>query len=226
MKTINIIAVVRFGEPMFVPLKLTFPDFDYNCSDYLEKIIRDIDWGKVNYKTDIPIIHKFEDEHSRMLRDSMDWSKAADLKWPGNSVSCNYLLRDHIGGVLFDDLDAYLVTARAEYVLDAWSSTFGKRRVREFEPKFAECEGAAASYIKRCVNLDWISWTEEELVISPVFMWNYALKVCKGRLPDHLDNAMLLASYKTPDSEYVKRYFKTKRYRIRSGKSLLNEAEA
>jgi len=224
MKTINIIAVVtggrgfgRFGQPMFVPLKLTFPDFDYDPY-LLEKIIRDIDWGKVNYKTDIPIIYEFEDEHSRMLRDSMDWSKAADLKWPGED-NCQ-------SGVLFDDLDAYLVTARAEYVLDAWSSTFGKRRVREFEPKFAECEGAAASYIKRCVNLDWISWTEEELVISPVFMWNYALKVCKGRLPDHLDNAMLLASYKTPDSEYVKRYFKTKRYRTRSGKSLLNEAEA
>ena len=211
MKTINIIAVVRFGQPMFVPLKLTFPDFDYNCSDYLEKIIRDIDWGKVNYKTDIPIIYEFEDEHSRMLRDSMDWSKAADLKWPRHLAA---------------DLDAYLVSTRPKYLLDTWSSTFGKRRVREFEPKFAECEGAAASYIKRCVNPDWISWTEEELVISPVFMWNYALKVCKGRLPDHLDNAMLLASYKTPDSKYVKRYFKTKRYRIRSGKSLLNEAEA
>ena len=204
MKTINIIAVVRAGEPMFVPLKLTFPDFDYHeHSYYIENIIRDVDWGKVNYKTDIPIIHRFEDEHSRMLRDSMDWSKAADLKWP----------RD-------EDLDAYLVRARPEYLLDAWSSTFGKRRVREFEPKFAECEGAARAYIKRCVNLDLISWTEEELVISPVFMFNYALKVCKGRLPDHLDNAMLLASYKTPDSEYVKRYFKTKRYRIRSGKSL------
>lgn len=202
MKTINIIAVLRgdWSDPKFVPLKLTFPDFDYDGHS-LEKIIRDIDWGKVDYKTGYPIIYKFEDEHSKMLRDYLDWSSAKDLQ--------------------------YIVSKSVKYGLEnAWTSTFGKRRVREFEPKFAECESTAEIYIKKCVNPDWISWTEEELVISPVFMFNYALQVCKGRLPDHLDNAMLLASYKTPDSTYVKRYFKTKRYRIRSGKSLLNKAEA
>jgi hypothetical protein len=196
MKTIEIIAVVKGethqSDPKFVPLKLTFPDFDFD-RESLEKIIQRVDSKAVEYDYGYPIIHKFEDEHTRMLRDSMDWSKAEDVKYE-----------------LEEDFSFW-----------EWETTFGKRRVRELEPKIAESESDAERYVKKCENIDWISWTEEELVLSPVFMFNYALKVCKGRLPDHLDSAMNMESFKNPDSKYVKRYFKTKRYRVRSGKSLL-----
>jgi hypothetical protein len=196
MKTIRIIAVVSGentqSDPRFVPLKLTFPDFDYNA-ETLEKIIQRTDSKSVGYNYGYPIIQRFEDEHSKMLRDSMDWDKAEDLKFE-----------------IEDDFSLW-----------EWEHLFANRRVRDLEPKIAEDEGTAERYVKKCRNINWIEWTEEELVVSPVFMFNYALKVCKGRLPDHLDSAMNMESFKNPDSKYVKRYFKTKRYRIRSGKSLL-----
>lgn len=200
MKTISIIAVVEGNttqsDPRFVPLKLTFPDFDYE-RESLEKIIQMVDSKSVGYDYGYPIIHKFEDKYPKLLRDSMDWDKAEHLiyKIPNN------------------------------FSFWEWERIFGRKRVRELEPKFAESESNAERYVKKCENIDWISWTDEELLVSPVFMFNYACKVCKGRLPDHLDNAMNMESFKNPDSKYVKRYFGTKRYRIRSGKSLLNKKE-
>lgn len=196
MKTIEIIAVISGettqSDPKFVPVRLAFPDFDYEVEN-LEKIIQKAGSESVGYDYGYPIIHRFEDEHSKMLRDSMDWSKAEEVRYE----------------------------IPEDWSFWEWETTFGKRRVRDLEPKIAESESNAERYVKKCENIDWISWTEEELVLSPVFMFNYALKVCKGRLPDHLDNAMNMESFKNPDSKYVKRYFKTKRYRIRSGKSLL-----
>jgi hypothetical protein len=201
MKTISIIAVVagfsRHSDPRFVPLKLTFPEFDYD-RESLEKIIQRVDSKSVGYDYGYPIIHNFEDDHAKLLRDSMDWDKAEHLTFKIAEDFCFW----------------------------EWETVFGKKRVRELEPKIAEFEGNAERYVKKCENIDWINWTEEELVVSPVFMFNYALKVCKGRLPDHLDSAMNMESFKNPDSKYVKRYFKTKRYRTRSGKSLLLQKKA
>jgi hypothetical protein len=201
MKTISIIAVVdgenTNSDPRFVPLKLTFPDFDYD-RESLEKIIQRVDSESVGYDYGYPIIHNFEDEHAKLLRDSMDWDKA-----------------EHLTFEIAEDFSFW-----------EWEQIFGKKRVRALEPNIAESESNAERYVKKCENIDWINWTEEELLVSPVFMFNYALKVCKGRLPDHLDNAMNMESFKNPDSKYVKRYFKTKRYRTRSGKSLLLQKEA
>lgn len=202
MKNLNIVAVIEgdggySSDPKFVPLKLTFPDFDYD-SESLERIIRRTDGQAVGWSSGYPIIHKFEDNVSKMIRDSLDWSNAAEIKYE------------------FEDTPS----------LWEWESTFKKARVRELEPFFAQNEHQAETYVKKCANINWIEWTEEELVVSPVYMFNYALKVCKGRLPDHLDNAMNMESFKNPDSKYVKRYFKTKRYRVRSGKSLLLQKEA
>lgn len=200
MKTISIIAVVAGeatnSDPRFVPLKLTFPDFNYD-RESLEKIIQRTDSESVGYDYGYPIIHQFDNEHTKLLRDAIDWDKA-----------------EHLTFEIPEDFSFW-----------EWESVFGKKRVRELEPKIAESESNAERYVKKCEDIDWISWTEEELVVSPVFMFNYALKVCKGRLPDHLDNAMNMESFKNPDSKYVKRYFGTKRYRIRSGKSLLNKKE-
>ena len=199
----KIVAVVKgdtdHSDPKFVPLNLSFPDFEYDVES-LEKIISRTNSRSVGYDHGFPIIHKFEDEHSKMLRDSMDWSKAEEIKYE-----------------IEDDFSFW-----------EWEFVFGCKRVRELEthPHFLGDESDAERYVKKCRNIDWISWTDEELVANPVFMFNYALKVCKGRLPDHLDSAMNMASFKNPDSKYVKRYFKTKRYRVRSGKSLLLNREA
>lgn len=194
MKKLNIIAVLdgNEGDPKFVPLKLAFPEFDYDV-DSLQKIIHKTDSEAVEYQYKYPIIHRFEDEHSKMLRDSMDWDAATDIQFK----------------------------IEEDFSLWEWEHIFYFKRVRDLEPFFAKDESVAERYIKKCKNINWVNWTDEELVVSPVFMFNYALKVCKGRLPDHLDNAMNMESFKNPDSKYVKRYFKTKRYRTRSGKSLL-----
>jgi hypothetical protein len=202
MIDIEVIAVTQESrynnagsDPNLVALKLHVPEFPYS-SEYLEKIIREIDGEIVNWDSGFPVFHKWDSEFSKSIYNLMDWDKAPVLK--------------------------YETEGRSLY---EWERLFNCFRVKDFEEGFAEEERTAETYVKKCRNINWLEWTDEELIRSPVYMFNYALKVCKGRLPDHLDNAMNMVSFRDPDSKYVKRYFGTKRYRIRSGKSLLNKKE-
>lgn len=165
-------------------------------SENLEKVIRHVDGSVVKWDSGFPIIYKFEDDHSKAIYNMMDWDNAPMVKF------------------------------NEEPSLWTWERLFNHFRVKDFEKFFAAEEKDAEIYVKKCRNINWIEWTDDELIASPVYMFNYAMKVCKGRLPDHLDNAMNMVSFKNPDSKYVKKYFKTKRYRVRSGKSLLKQKEA
>ena len=84
MKKLNIVAVIEgenYGsDPRFVPLKLTFPEFNYD-SEALERIIRRTDDEAVGWSSGYPIIHKFEDDISKMIRDSLDWDTAAEITY-------------------------------------------------------------------------------------------------------------------------------------------------
>lgn len=202
MIDLEVIAVTQEGryndecfDPSFVALKLHIPEFSYSAED-LEKIIREIDGQIVNWDSGFPVFYKWESQFSKSIYNLMDWDNAPVLKYEPDEMS-----------------------------LYKWERLFRCFRVKDFEEGFAEEERTAETYVKKCRNINWLEWTEEELVRSPVYLFTYACKVCKGRLPDHLDSAMNMWSFKDPESKYVKRYFRTKRYRIRNGKSLLNQKE-
>lgn len=76
---------------------------------------------------------------------------------------------------------------------------------------------------------DWHNWTEDQLKLSPCWMYNYAKDYLKGRLPDVLHNHMFAFSMTLKDNYYVKKYFKAKRYqkkvKYRRKKRFLSIAE-
>ena len=83
------------------------------------------------------------------------------------------------------------------------------------------CNGPEAEkYAKGLLRSEWKGWTVEELARNPCWAFYYAKDICKGRLPEVLDNMMTMMSFQEPDNPWVKRYFKTKRYRKRNRKAL------
>jgi hypothetical protein len=105
-------------------------------------------------------------------------------------------------------------------VMQVWDNVFRNGRVREFEKLISEKVVNAERYAKALGRDTWKNWTEEEVCRSPVWLFYYARCVCKGRLPDAMDNAMTMLSFKEPDNKWVKRYFNTKRYRTRNLRAL------
>lgn len=201
MKSFELVAVIQSfdnnhpDEAKFIPLKVTVPDCVYGHG-MLPKLIRHISGDAVSWQNDFVVVKDFSSPVAQKIYEAVNWSEAKEATYDvDKAYESNSLWWD-------------------------WRHFFENRRVRDFEPHFAKDEITAEKYVKRC-SLDWKEWTDEELIHSPVYMFYYAMKVCKGRLPEHLDNAMNMVSFKNPDSKYVKRYFGTKRYRIRNGKSAL-----
>jgi hypothetical protein len=194
----NVIAVIEMhqGDPKFVPMRITIPSCNY-AYDMVQKVIREISPDLVHWQRDFSLIRNFVDPISKSICDSVDWNSAHEVTF---------------------DVSKY---AEIHNAYRLWKNTFANYRVPELEPVFAQDEVYAEKYVKHCRDIEWTKWTDDEIIQSPVYMFYYAMKVCKGRLPEHLDNAMNMVSFKHPESQYVKRYFGTKRYRIRNGKSLL-----
>jgi hypothetical protein len=86
------------------------------------------------------------------------------------------------------------------------------------EAAIANTQTANHIWVKEYYNLviknpsDWESWSEDELKLSPCWMYLYAKDYLKGRLPDVLHNHMVVFGITLPNDYYVKRYFKAKRY--------------
>lgn len=95
-----------------------------------------------------------------------------------------------------------------------------KRRAPDLEPFICGDPKRAEAYAKGLSKEEWKGWTLEELGRNPCWAFYYAKDVCKGRLPEVLDNMMTMLSFQDPDNPWVKRYFKTKRYRRRNRKAL------
>ncbi len=94
------------------------------------------------------------------------------------------------------------------------------KRCRALEPHICGHRDKAERYAKDLLRSEWKGWTLDELRRNPCWAFYYAKDVCKGRLPEALDNMMTMLSFQEPDNPWVKRYFGTKRYRKRNRKAL------
>lgn len=87
-------------------------------------------------------------------------------------------------------------------------------RIKPAEEKISKDEKSAFNYgeVMRKNNL-WNSWEEDDLMKSPVWMYQYAKDHVGGVLPDHLHNAMHMMSITMPSNKWIKKYFGAKKYR-------------
>lgn len=95
-----------------------------------------------------------------------------------------------------------------------YAQMFG--RFKECEPYMAGVEYMAEKYgeLMREKNL-WGEWTEEEVMRSPVWLFQYAKDYMKGSLTETLHQAMQMFSFNNPNNPLIKRYFTVKRYKYR-----------
>lgn len=90
-------------------------------------------------------------------------------------------------------------------------------RFKEGEATIAQHEYQAEKYgeMIRASKVGWSDWTEEEVMRSPVWLFQYAKDYMKGSLPETMHQAMQMFSFNHPNNSFVKRYFSTKRYKFR-----------
>lgn len=87
-------------------------------------------------------------------------------------------------------------------------------RFKSAEGKIAEDDTKAEEYGKLMLTFDlWRSWTHDEIARSPVWIYQYAKDYLCGRLPENLHSAMTMFSFSKAGNKWVKKYFKTKKYR-------------
>lgn len=92
-------------------------------------------------------------------------------------------------------------------------------RIMPAEDNIAKVDSLAARYgVAMGKHRLWGSWTEDELVRSPVWIYQYAKDHVGGPLPETLHNAMHLLSVQHSDNEWIKKYFSVKKYRPKGAK--------
>lgn len=149
-------------------------------------------------------VHDEDDPRSGPLwsaLESLDWEKAQTLQY-------DWAERDCFGDVRWIPWELW--TSAADM----------KKRAPGLEPFIFDDYKKAEAYAKGLDRDQWQGWTLEELGRNPCWCFYYAKDVCKGRLPEVLDNMMAMLSFQNPDNPWVKRYFKTKKYRKRNRKAL------
>jgi hypothetical protein len=143
-----------------------------------------------------------------ILKTEVDWEAAEVLEY-------DWAAKDQWGNIEHDP-----------WVLWTGSTVDKSKRARELEPFIANNRQQSEIYAKGLGKDEWQSWTSEDLSRNSCWLFYYARKVCKGRLPEELDNMMTMLSFQDPEDQWVKRYFSTKRYRVRNRKALANIAAA
>lgn len=136
----------------------------------------------------------------RALLNNIDWSKAETLEYDWTEL-------DHWGNPMHDPWRM-------------WQHAGVGSRSKEIENFIFKDDYKVEAYAKAQTSEAWADWTPEELMRSPCWMFYYAKNVCRGRLPELLDNAMTMMSFERSDDPWIKRYFTTKRYRKRNRKAL------
>ena len=92
-------------------------------------------------------------------------------------------------------------------------------RIMPAEDNIAKVDSLAARYgVAMGKHRLWGSWTEDELVRSPVWIYQYAKDHVGGPLPETLHNAMHLLSIQHSVNEWIKKYFSAKKYRPKGTK--------
>lgn len=182
------------------PLILSIPEWLPNNSVVARKMVNDI---SEYYCSDAWVLDDETSWKSNKIKSlflSMDWSDVETLEY-------DWTEKSSWGGLAYDPFDIWLTVGTC-------------KRSREIESLICENIKDAEKYAKMLPRESWHDWTAEELMLSPCWMFYYAKNVCKGRLPELLDNAMMMKSFEDSDNHWIKRYFGTKRYRVRNRKAL------
>jgi len=95
-----------------------------------------------------------------------------------------------------------------------------KTRIKAAEDEFAADDSMAKTYGEIMRKSEgWGSWTEDEVMRSPVWLFQYAKDFRKGPLTEALHSAMVMMSYNDAKNPWIIRYFKVKRYHPRKTKA-------
>ncbi len=143
------------------------------------------------------------------------WEKGEPIIATDPTVALHYATRL---GTPFP-LGEEAIASRADTAF-AYAQRVLKKRFILGEAAIARTETAGGDngWVKRYYDYmikspaDWHDWTEDQLKVSPCWMYLYAKDYMKGRLPEILHNHMLTFGITLKDNYYVKKYFKAKRY--------------
>jgi len=117
----------------------------------------------------------------------------------------------------FDILEGRFPEGEEEIAKDAVKSVnyanMAKCRIPLGEKLIAKSEELAFQYGKIMKKFGlWSSWTEDEIAVSPVWMYQYAKDHIGGKLPDDLHNKMHLMSFADSENKWVRKYLGAKKY--------------
>jgi len=141
------------------------------------------------------------------------WEKGEAAIASDANASCSYAREIRSPFPLGEPAMATSTTSSFAYAKDVLRSRFilGEKVIAE-EETLRNNTNWAYNYYEQVIKGNWQGWTEDELKISPCWMYLYAKEHIKGRLPDVLHNHMLTFGMTLKDNYYVKKYFKAKKY--------------
>lgn len=200
-KKIKIIAIIPDDEVGLVPFVILVPDWLPSTRDVARMMVNDI--HDDFYCSDAWLMDdSWSNESIKSALNLMDWGKAEVLEYD------------------WDEVCPHFPPEKKFNPFEIWRDYGDSLRAKELEPIICKNDKDAEAYARSLPRHVWSEWTSEELVRHPCWMFYYAKNVCKGRLPEVLDNAMMMKSFENSEDRWIKRYFGTKRYRTRNRKAL------
>jgi len=144
------------------------------------------------------------------------WEKGEAAIASDANASCSYARDIKSVFPLGEPAIAAMVGSSFSYATDVIRGRFilGEKVIAELETLHGEVEWSL-KYYTHVIGGRWQGWTEDQLKISPCWMYLYAKEHIKGRLPDVLHNHMLAFGMTLKDNYYVQKYFKAKKYQKR-----------
>lgn len=206
MEVLNIIANVHGERGNLVPYRVSVPDFLPLTHEAAYRMTNDL---LDEYVTDVWLMDDKEDQIKSLLMKGVDWGSVRLLEY-------DWELEDGYGGLEHNPYQIW-----HDVACDKRDDS-GKPLPVLHQPSLVPfLKGKdSVGYAKNLSKEAWSDWAAEDLIREPCWMFYYAKNVCKGRLPEVLDNAMTMKSFQDSDDPWVKRYFSTKRYRVRNRKAL------
>lgn len=195
MEPLNVIVSI---DDNLMPVRLLVPDFLPRNAPTARRMFNDIDesYCEVAWVID----DEWESKEIHTALKLMDWAKVKVLEYD------------------WDDTDMW--GDKKHDPFEIWEESGTSNRAKSIEHLICVDDRKAEKYAKIMGREFWNEWTAEEVMRHPCWLFHYAKYVCRGRLPDFLDNAMTMKSFEDGDSEWIKKYFATKKYRKRNKKAL------
>lgn len=211
MELTNVIACVEGlsnNTSYMVGYRLNLPLFLSKNETSIKRMINDLSEGYVTSAWLIDSEKVEGEDYERFSHSQIKSVLVQGVDWE----QCRVLEYD------FDEPDGYGGLEHDPFSI--WNDVHDFDKNREHQPSlvpFLNDKDRVESYAKMLSKEAWASWSMEDLMKQPCWMFYYAKNVCRGRLPDVLDNCM---NFQDSDNPWVKRYFSTKRYRSRNRKAL------